>query len=141
MCKHDEVRNYIGIGTDAKAATAAVLDHQVPGHHKAFTKVDKVEALEGNAHLVKVTVLGDDTRGDAGLLREHLAEVTLRYPQATITRDKVATRIAELLASEGDETVDDLKPAVLEQSTWDAQCLEDAEAIMADATTDIEQNA
>jgi hypothetical protein len=122
MCKHDENRYYIARGADSAAAIRNTVDTQVPAHHKAYTQVGQVKHIERDAYYVEVTVLGEDTRNDAGLLREHLTMMVAGYPQATVTHRTVAGRIADLIHEDVD--------TVLEQAQNDAACLDDAATIV-----------
>jgi hypothetical protein len=141
MCKHDENRYYIARGADSAEAIRNTVDQQVPAHHKAYTQPGEVKHLGSDRHLVTVTVLGDDSRNDAGTLRDHLTMMVAGYPQATVTHRTVAGRIATLiLEADTDDapTLDDTIDLVLEQAQIDAACFDEVAAILDNAATEVD---
>lgn len=130
--QHDEDRYYIGLGDEQHDAIAQAIA-TVPDHHRAYAQVTGTQKLNDSAYLITTKILGADSRNDAGILREHLAQLQATAPDAArITKRTVAERIATLI-DDGTTTKE-----VLAQAEQDAQNLAGIEDLIDGAFADLD---
>lgn len=94
VAKSTETRYYIGIGDDKDASAIS----RVPEHHRPYARIADRQEIDERATLCFVEILGADDRNDAGILRQHLAEMEANYPNAAgISKSEVGRRITQLI--------------------------------------------
>jgi hypothetical protein len=115
---------HLVLAENAGEAIQITVDRMVGCDDKPFTTARVIRALglddpEADGYFAVATDEVD--RNDPGLLREHLAELLVEYPQARVSIRKVAQRIADLLNADKLITADQ----VLATAQGDAAALEE----------------